>query len=633
MEILSIKDIHAGLLDARSELQFNKFEAFEKYYVVPNNFNLDDLLKSPKCFISGFKGTGKTALLYYITNQIKNVDKSSIVSFIYFKDFDSSDKDKIQTIANNINVNSLESDITIKNNQLLKIDGYIYIWKWVILEQILKDNESLENSPFKKDSNYFAFRKKLNQIRFNRLNKKKFMFPTKVDISCNIKTSPDGTTTYQPNLSLEFNTQKINKRAYDEFKDIIDEAFILFCNLQKTAIPYYIMLDELEAFYSDKDIFIRDLQMLRDLLYVVKLFNLESIESNIKKFKIICSIRKEILNSIYLHIPSYELNKVTHGFEIPLKWSHNNNGLEHPIFQMLLKRIRYTEELKLGINRSDESIYESWFPLTINQVSTFEKILNETWNKPRDIVRFLISVQNSHSSNLTKFNDKVFSDSFEEYSKESLNEVIEELNALYNKEEISEIISWFYGFASLFSKEQLEIRLNTHFTKSKLKDRLENILKDLYRIGVLGNHSSITKEIFWYHRGNENMVIGDGWQYHIHRGLFKALAINTKMNYRQHLFTTRRTIKLNECFEVSVVEIDKKFLKITFTDNYKKYFGIIPISEISNDFINYQFLIDKFFIGMKFYAKIINFNEISKTWIFSKKEYDNESGLRDIYNN
>ena len=196
MEILSIKDIHAGLLDARSELQFNKFEAFEKYYVVPNNFNLDDLLKSPKCFISGFKGTGKTALLYYITNQIKNVDKSSIVSFIYFKDFDSSDKDKIQTIANNINVNSLESDITIKNNQLLKIDGYIYIWKWVILEQILKDNESLENSPFKKDSNYFAFRKKLNQIRFNRLNKKKFMFPTKVDISCNIKTSPDGTTTY-----------------------------------------------------------------------------------------------------------------------------------------------------------------------------------------------------------------------------------------------------------------------------------------------------------------------------------------------------------------------------------------------------------------------------------------------------
>ena len=103
MEGLKIKNLYTGKPDAKDEIDFDSYEKFSSCFVMPPNFDCDQLLKDDKCFIRGYKGTGKTALLYFLENKIKNKDESAIVSFLYFKDFDTSDKCKFENIANKIN--------------------------------------------------------------------------------------------------------------------------------------------------------------------------------------------------------------------------------------------------------------------------------------------------------------------------------------------------------------------------------------------------------------------------------------------------------------------------------------------------------------------------------------------------
>ena len=66
MDELKIKDIYAGKPDAKDEIDFGGLEEFIKTYVVAEHFNIESLISGTNCFITGFKGTGKTALLFYL---------------------------------------------------------------------------------------------------------------------------------------------------------------------------------------------------------------------------------------------------------------------------------------------------------------------------------------------------------------------------------------------------------------------------------------------------------------------------------------------------------------------------------------------------------------------------------------
>ena len=84
-------------------------------------------------------------------------------------------------------------------------------------------------------------------------------------------------------------------KGYGEFVKIIDEADSILRSITRTDIPYYLFIDELEAYRGSGDTFFRDLRMIRDLLFVVKNLN-DQFRSGTK---IVCSVRLEILNAIY----------------------------------------------------------------------------------------------------------------------------------------------------------------------------------------------------------------------------------------------------------------------------------------------------------------------------------------------
>jgi DNA replication protein DnaC len=85
MSEIKIRDLYTGKPDAKDEINFEGLEEFIKTFVVADHFQLDSLLYGNNCFITGFKGTGKTALLFYLDNKLKDEDPITCTSFIFSK--------------------------------------------------------------------------------------------------------------------------------------------------------------------------------------------------------------------------------------------------------------------------------------------------------------------------------------------------------------------------------------------------------------------------------------------------------------------------------------------------------------------------------------------------------------------
>lgn len=103
-------------------------EEFIKTFVVADHFQLDSLLYGNNCFITGFKGTGKTALLFYLDNKLKDEDPITCTSFIFFKEeFTDAKRDELQAISNRF-----LSSISVEPGALLNIREFEYIWRWLI---------------------------------------------------------------------------------------------------------------------------------------------------------------------------------------------------------------------------------------------------------------------------------------------------------------------------------------------------------------------------------------------------------------------------------------------------------------------------------------------------------------------
>lgn len=615
MKELKIKNLYIGKPDAKDEVDFDSYDKFASCFVMPPNFDSDQLLYGDKCFIRGYKGTGKTALLYYLENLIKEQDSSSIVSFLYFKDFDTSDKCKFENIASKIN-KVYGVDVSIAQDVAIQTDGYVYVWKWLLLEQLINDNIRANENLFVQNEHFTHLKKLMNLIQYERLTKRRLAIPSEFTLCCSTEFAPYSTL-LKPEIKLKLTTKE-NFKAFEMFKRIIDEAMEALAACTRTDIPYYLMIDELEAYYAEENVFKRDLLLIRDLIITVKEFN--KIYKYFKNTKIVCSLRTEILNSIYRFIPSREINKITNGFECPLIWNYSNStSYKHPIFQILLKRIQFSEFEVNGEALNDKEIFKKWFAPVINNIPVTEFFLNQTWSKPRDVIRFLTAAQHCLHSNSSQFNQAVFISAMEEFSSESLKEIREELNAIYNSDEIDEILYWLNGWQTIFTQEELEHRLELNFKTSVLKNDLIQVLSNLYRIGLIGCKSKSTGEFLWQHRGNDMPAFSNEWLFYVHRGLFKSLAINTKSNYRKFLLKNEKNVEPDKIYEVTVVKAVPGFLIVKLNLDNKQFKGSIHVSEIEDGVVDIDNFKDYYPAGTILNAKTLFYDNKHKSWQMSLK--------------
>ena len=567
---LTIKDIYAGKPDAKDEIDCGGVEEFIKTYVVAEHFNIESLISGTNCFITGFKGTGKTALLFYLDNRFKEIDESTCSSFIFFKEeFTDTKRSELESIAKRI-----LSSISVEKNALVDNQEFEYIWRWLLFKRIVSDNEEYNRGLFIDDENWKKFENIIGKIKSPN-NRRKFTIPQKIKMAVPY-VEPSTQSVITPEVEVDL--QNTSDDKYLKFMEVIDEAERLLLNTTRTDIPYYIFVDELEAYYGDISVFKRDLCLIRDLIFTVKRFNSNFSAINMRCTKIICSVRSEILTAISRFVVTKELNKVTAGFAVPLMWNYSNtSSYMHPIIQILLKRIAVCEG-EGCVNPDYKKVYERWLPENIHGIEPANYILNNSWCKPRDIVRLITTVQNSIYNNSKAFTQSVFDSVVKTYSEDSLTEIKEELRALYDTDQIDMIISCFMGYKTTFSVSQIKQRIKKYFQGSILETHFAQVIDDLYRLGFLGNFLPVSKTYRWQHKGDGRVILTEEWRMVVHYALHGALSLGGQQNYG---LNRGELPEIGDVAQAIVKKIIKSFAIVEFRHYGKVYLGSIHISEFT----------------------------------------------------
>ena len=567
MKDIKIKDLYAGKPDAKDEINFEGYDKFIKTFVVADHFNLEHLTEGNLCFITGFKGTGKTALLFYLDEYFRKIDNATCTSFIFFKEeFADAKKVELQILSKRV-----LSSISVEQGALTDAKEFEYVWRWIMLKQIVNDNENYGRNLFVDNEQWRRFEKIVGQIK-DPDNKRKILLANKIKVAVPVKNY-ETLTEIAPEVEVDFRQQ--SNQQYRDFIKLIDEAENLLATLKRTDIPYYIFVDELEAYYGDEQTFLRDLYLIRDLIFTVKRFNTNFARTDMKKIKIICSVRSEILTAIQRFIVTKELNKVTSGFSVPLNWNYtNSNSYAHPIIQILLKRIAVCSDAE---NVESLQIYRKWFPEMIHEMEPASYILNNSWCKPRDMVRLIMVAQNSLHNKTSFFSQKVFDSTSKNYSEDSLQEIKEELRALYTAEEIEDIVHCFTGYRTSFSVNELQHRIEQYFNKTVLENKFSQVVEDLYRLGFLGNFLPATQTYRWQHRGDSSVILSDEWRLCVHYALHKALSIGAR-NDRG----IKSKVQTGDTTIATVYDVIPQFALVEFKLKGAEHRGSIHISEFGN---------------------------------------------------
>ncbi len=604
--VLQIKDIFVGSIDAKYDVNnLISQDEFIENFIMPPNFDINDFFRSNKCFIEGYKGTGKTALLNYIS---KNKQQEGALGyFLLFKsDYKNSDREKLNMIANNI--------IKFDNDSLKEESDFEYIWRWVILNKIVHLNIKNNYKLFKKDKSWDKFEKVINSLSYEKNPKSIFdILPFNVksigEFGYSVKL---GDSDIVHSLGIKDIDFQKNGEKEIQFSNLLSRALELFQNLTINDTQAYIFIDELEAFYEHSEIFKRDLRMIRDLVLTVKYLNDLFIQIGYENLRIICAVRTEVLESIKKYISTKEINKVIYSFRKELKWNYSNTiAYQHPIIQIWLKRIKRAEKKYNMLDLNDSQIMDKWFSKKVNSDEIVPYILDNSWHKPRDVVRFLQAASNV-SPNSEKYDQGVFNKLRKEYSKESWKEIFEELNIIYTPNEIENIRDFLMCYKRYFTFEDAKsraINISQQTGSDFIVNNLGRILKNLYRVGCIGNMSIDKRYYRWQHKGDDSLVIDDEKLYIIiHSGLWSELSLFYVYKEEE----SENEIEINDIVECRIDRVRKSFVYVSVVNSNVE--GSIHISRISKN--------GKFIRNIK---KEVSIGDIIKAQVI---DIDNKYGLQ-----
>lgn len=208
--------------------------------------------------------------------------------------------------------------------------------------------------------------------------------------------------------------------------------------------------------------------------------------------RLIAAVRNEVYKNIISK--GMEINKTILDFGVTISWEQKGGDIRnHPLLKMLEKRIHFSET-KLGIKEC-LNIWDTYFTPTIgrSKLAIENYILDQTWYKPRDIIRLFSIIQKKYG-NRTFFDQEIFETIRKPYSEESWIEFEEVLNVKYSDTEVEGIKKALTGIELPFKVSDFREKIDG---KKDFFEEIEvlaknkkpaQILKDLYEIGVIGNY-------------------------------------------------------------------------------------------------------------------------------------------------
>ncbi|HRK38359.1 MAG TPA: hypothetical protein PK347_08220 [Burkholderiaceae bacterium] len=150
--MLKLKDIPLGSTDAKNEVLSNSPDELERFmtaFVIPPSLTIDKYTSRDKYYVVGLKGTGKTALLRYISIKLAEGEKS-VSSFILFKSDVDEDLRKDFSRAARVQLVS-------ENSESFDGDDFETVWRWFIYRKIATSIREDSAQPFQNNGALDSF--------------------------------------------------------------------------------------------------------------------------------------------------------------------------------------------------------------------------------------------------------------------------------------------------------------------------------------------------------------------------------------------------------------------------------------------------------------------------------------------
>ncbi|NAN52690.1 hypothetical protein EX349_15925 [Pseudomonas protegens] len=469
---MKVSDIYFGSIDAKHEVEGRTPEEvkyFEDSFVLPPNINLEKYFNAKKYYVSGLKGTGKTALLRYI--QIK-ADKENIrTSFILFKsEFDSYERDSLH--------NSIYA-ITPKPDSDSKTSfDYEQAWRMYLYKTIVTLSESKTLEIFQENRIWSEFKSLINAIA-----------PINTATPISLPKISGGKVVLSKDPKIEIDFELVDKKKTVNFSEYCRICDAKFKELTPSATKNMIFVDELEIRVLDEASTNRDIHLVRDLIVSVDKLNQIS-RTFSYNLSFVLAVRSEVMQSA-MSIGK-EINKPLFDFGDILTWSrYSKDKLTHPLVKIIESRIVSTEK-RHGITQHGD-VWAKYFKGNFHGKDFREFALEQTWYRPRDMVR-LMEVALKSFTGIEALLQRHFDESKRLYATESWVEIGEELSASMTSEEIEGLSRVLGRFRNPFTIRELKVQIEELAGIYSEVDSLDknhkpgDLLKKLYAVGVVGNY-------------------------------------------------------------------------------------------------------------------------------------------------
>lgn len=458
-----------GEYDARREF-LRAEQYFMKTFIDPISFSLGTLSNSRNYIIVGQKGSGKSACQIYLEEK-KKKDEGYITDIISFYDDLTNDDYKDFSKTQRINLLNIENITQIESSY-----DFRDIWKRVLFVRIAKKiNEIAHENRFVK----FCLSTTKGTNSFIDGIKQSLTVEMGVDVGIfdgKVKIDPSSITK-KGEISLKL------------FNEIAQSLFIEYCS----KFRMYFFIDELviSNLNTKSDEYKARLCLVRDIIKVSCDLNDFSVRNGLD-FHFICNLRPEVRTRLNDIDP--EISKIMDGNDVFLNWDDDS------LIEIFANKIVNGSPEPNGIDFND------FCPQTITFGSRthdfYDFLLNNSWHKPRDIVRFL-KVYAKINPKDTKITEEGVKRSLNEYARISAVELFDQLSVKYSVDVINGIKSAIKN-QNYRSIDELSNVLSPHVGMISS----EKLVYELYDVGVIGNIDKTPGQktrYFWNHRQEEDL--------------------------------------------------------------------------------------------------------------------------------
>lgn len=498
-----LKEIDFGETDANAEwiisLRSNVAPLYIRAWSPPEINDYAAYLKGQKFIITGQKGTGKTAILRYMETEARNTGYRT--EFIVFKN-------EIMREAELLKIDNASLNGAIVEEDKLKGGKFYYhAIKRIMVSLLISKLQSIDLDQDVPDRDLIvkligAPGKEALRVAF--------------DSILNIAQSSQVNVEKITKGILKIDPGQLLKKSND---DLLGRA-IRVAHDQKAKIRLF--FDEMHFAFRDKESLRSDAALVRDTILVVQTLNERFAEEGLD-IVIYIALRREFLDQP--EIAQADVVHVIESYGEAITWEHHPAAPNHPIFDFITLRFKAA----IGKNFSKTQMLETY----LKEIDPMD-LLEYTWSKPRDIVRFFKTAQ-SIDGNTIVIHDHKYKTIIRKYCAQAWQESKSALAAFMPTDALpllekglKTLIPGQFDGSIKIDIDRFQKAMRPAFEKAKaagVKYDLSDFCSVLYMMGIFyyvyqdANGKFIYQQ---YHRGNTNPT--QTGEIRIHSAVAKALS-------------------------------------------------------------------------------------------------------------